>query len=107
MFELFFISLCPRSTVWLTYPSHRCADNVTRHDHFHAPVLLAAGIGVVGSHRVGLTKALGGNVARVYALLDQISSNRIRALLGKPQVERIAADAVGIAIQFQLQPRMC
>jgi len=79
-----------------------CADHFAGDDYFYAAVLLAAFGGTVVGCGHGLAEALRGDGAGVEALVDQILTDGLGALLGKSLIERVAADVVGVAFDGEI-----
>src|ERR1035437_3922424 len=76
-------------------------------DHqLHPPILLPALRGVIGSDWRGFAEALRRDRTPRHSLLDQVIAHRRAALLGKPLIVLVPADAVGVTFHVQPQTRM-
>ena len=91
--------------------SNRCAgsvgglaDGVTIDDQFHAPVPLTPFGSVIGRNGLRLAETTGGNRGRWNALLCQKIAHCIGPPFGQLLIKLIAANAVGMALNSQLEP---
>ena len=82
------------------------ADDFSRDDDFHPPVLLAARRRAVVGYRHRLAKSRGGQIGIRQSLFDQVLSNRLSPLLGEFLVELIAPGAIGVSFNGEIQSRM-
>src|SRR3954453_8615523 len=82
------------------------ADNIAGNHQFHAPILLAALRGVVGSHRLSFAETLGRHRGGGHTLLGQIVADRLAAMLGKLLVVVVATDAIGVTFDVELEAGM-
>ena len=82
------------------------ADDFAGDDNLDAAILLAAGGGAVISDWIVQAESLGGDAARIQALVNQILADSTGALLGKLLVELFAADVIGVTFDGEIQTRM-
>jgi len=83
-----------------------CSDRLAGNDDFHPPVLLSAGARVITGYWIVLTHSRGRHVFWLQALLHQKRAYSVRPLTGKREIEGLAACAVGVALNSQLQAGM-
>src|ERR1019366_8795237 len=101
----------PPDRITLRLPGYdRRADlraNYIAGDHqLHPPILLPALRGVIGSDWHGFAEALRRDRTHRHSLLYQVIAYRSAALLGKPLIVVVPADAVGVTFHIQPQTRM-
>src|SRR5690606_912375 len=83
----------------------RLRGALLRYEDLHPSVELAARRGVVRSHRRCVAHAAGAHAPALHAALDERPAHRLCALGGKPLVRLLAARAVGVALDDDLEPR--
>src|SRR5450432_602590 len=78
------------------YASDLRANHLARDHDLHPAILLPAGRGVIGSHRLSLAEALRRDRARGHSRLRQVIAHRRAALFGKLLIIAVPADAVRV-----------
>src|SRR6202167_2188858 len=81
-------------------------NHFARNNNLNAPVLLPPRGGIITRHRIRLPKSRRYNGTGIQSLLYQIIPHRVRPLLRKRLIERIASHAVRISLDGKMQSRM-
>jgi len=82
-------------------------NNLARYDKLDAPILLASGSRVIACNWAAAAKALTRDTVWRKPLSDQVIANGVGALLRESLIDGIGSGAVGIAVDREIESRMC
>ena len=95
-----------RSSAGSGLRGHDIANNVARNDHLHTAIQLPASRGRVVGDGIGFSHSASKHTVNGYAGIDEVVTHGGCTLLGKPLVEFVAADAVGVSLDLNFQVRI-